>query len=239
MQMTNRILRWPTYVGTGFYCPVCKRDSRRFKAAGDPPRKNAECPRCGARERHRLLMHFLDSEMNIGNFGRQLRILHIAPERMISLRLRKYGNVEYISGDINPGRGMVVVDVTNIPYQDEQFDVVICCHVLEHVNDHLTAMSELRRVLKSDGFAIIDAPVREELAETFEDWTITTPEGRRQAFGQWNHVRLYGRDYPELLRRASFNVAIDPISISEKHKRQFALDNGDRIYYCTRAPFEE
>lgn len=234
LQTLQRTVQASLYRGEAFHCSVCEHDFGKFKSAGHPRRPNAECPRCGARERHRLMMYFLDNFTNLGRTDDPVRLLHLAPERMLARRMSSYPNVDYLSGDINPTRAQAVVDVTRMQFDDDSFDAIICSHVLEHVADDKAAMREMCRVLRPDGWAIINAPVRNDLEDTFEDWSVTAPKARAQMFGQWDHVRCYGRNYPELLGSAGFQVAIDPFPIPADVKRRFALQHAGRIFYCTK-----
>jgi len=131
------------------------------------------------------------------------------------------------------------MDVEKISYPDSHFDVILCSHVLEHVADARLAMRELCRVLAPSGFALIDAPIRPELDDTYEDWSITSSEGRHMAFGQWNHVRKFGRNYPDLLRTAGFQVDVDPYPLTPEEVQRFGIGERDHIYYCTKPERQE
>jgi SAM-dependent methyltransferase len=66
--------------------------------------------------------------------------------------------------------------------------------VLEHVSDDGKAVAEIARILRPGGLAILQTPYSPTLEGTWEDRGIATPEGRLQAYGQADHVRLFGRD---------------------------------------------
>jgi SAM-dependent methyltransferase len=101
--------------------------------------------------------------------------------------------------------GVLPGGISNIDHDSDYFDIIICCHVLEHVPDDRKAMKELFRVLKPKGQAILQVPISYAL-ETFEDTTIQTPEARFAAYGQTDHVRLYGSDYSDKLKSVGFKV---------------------------------
>src|SRR5690606_5498676 len=162
--------------------------------SGRQPRPEAKCPVCGALERHRLIVRFLAERTDFWN-GRTKRMLHVAPEAQIRTMFMRAPGVRYVSADISLRRPMVQADLTNLGFADETFDVIYCSHVLEHVDDDLRAMRELRRVLRPGGWAILQVPIIRDV--TYEDPTVTTPEGRLAAFGQRDHVRAYGRDYAD------------------------------------------
>jgi SAM-dependent methyltransferase len=146
-----------------------------------------------------------------------LRVLHVAPERCLRERLTVLPGVKYTAGDkFTPGydypSGTVDLDITAMPFADGVFDLILCSHVLEHVPEDRKAMSELFRVLAPGGMAVLMVPVVMEHATTDEDPTVTDPQERIRRFGQFDHVRLYGRDYTDRLRGAGFEVVEDAMT---------------------------
>jgi colanic acid/amylovoran biosynthesis protein len=184
------------YAGRGVQCPICGRSARRFAPHRDRP--YAECPHCHSLERHRALWLWLRHRIPHGAL-----VLHVAPEQGLAARLRALP-IEYVSTDLESPLAMRHDDVTALPDPDGSFDVVICNHVLEHISDDRAAMRQIRRVLRPGGFAVLQHPIRAQ-AETFEDWTVVTPQDRLQVFGQEDHVRVYGRDFVDRLREAGFD----------------------------------
>lgn len=165
------------------------------------------CPRCGARERNRHLWLYLENRTNL--FSEPLRVLHFAPERILEKKLERQRNLEYVSIDLSRRRAMVHADITAIPFPESSFDVILCSHVLEHVTDDRKAMRELFRVMKASGWAIVLVPVDSRREETFEDPSVVAPEDRERLFGQSDHVRAYGRDFPSRLEEAGFRVRVE------------------------------
>ena len=216
------------------FCPVCETTSRRFATYGETPRDDAECPRCGALERHRFMWLYLSQKTNLFD-GKAKTILHIAPEACLAARFRQCLGLTYITADLSNPRAMVKMDITNIEYPDQSFDAILCSHVLEHVSDDRKAMQELHRVLKSDGWAILLVPITAET--TYEDFSIVDPQERRKAFGQHDHVRRYGPDYLDRLRDAGFRVEVTTVShlFQKDAATRMGLTpaSGD-IYTCTR-----
>lgn len=148
---------------------------------------------------------------------KDLRVLHVAPERCLRERLTILPNVKYTAGDkFTPGYdyppGTIDLDITAMPFADNSFDLILCSHVLEHVSDDRQAMRELYRVLAPGGTAILMVPVVMERPVTDEDPTVTDPQERIRRFGQFDHVRLYGRDYADRLRGAGFDVVEDAMT---------------------------
>ncbi len=146
-----------------------------------------------------------------------LRILHVAPERCLREKLTILPGVKYTAGDkFTPGYnyppGTVDLDITSIQFPDDHFDLILCSHVLEHVPDDRMAMRELHRVLKPGGTAILMVPIVLQNSATEEDPSVTDPHERIRLYGQFDHVRLYGRDYVQRLQEAGFTVTEDALA---------------------------
>jgi SAM-dependent methyltransferase len=215
-------------------CPCCERSFRAFRAIHGRP--GAMCPACGALERHRLLWLFLDRELGVGSA--QADLLHFAPEPALERRLRSALGSRYLSVDLRPGAADVAADITALPFEDGSFDLVLCNHVLEHVEDDRRALAEIRRVLRPDGRAVLMHPVDPTLSQTYEDPAITSPRERRRAFRQSDHVRIYGPDFGDRVAEAGFTAEairyakrIDPADAG-----RFRLAGvEDDIYLCRPA----
>jgi hypothetical protein len=227
--------------GNNVSCPCCGKHFSTFLPFGKPARFNAACPFCGSLERHRLLWNFLflrkDKLIKSG-----MRLLHVAPERAFFKKFKREKQIQYFPTDkFMPGNyylwGTKKIDILNIAYPDNFFDAILCSHVLEHVDNDMQAMKEFYRVLRPDGWAILQVPIDYNRADTFEDSSITAPEEREKHFGQWDHLRLYGRDYPQRLMQAGFKVeCIDFCNtISEAEQVKTGLDRKDGIiYFCKK-----
>jgi SAM-dependent methyltransferase len=177
-----------------------------------------------------LILYMLDE---LGIATKQLRILHFAAEYCFIRRFRHMPNLDHVLADLDPPRGGVKMDITDIPLKSESVDLVICSHVLEHVQEDSQAMSELKRVLRPGGTALVMCPVEYERPSTYEDPSIVTPEARREAFHQNDHVRIYGADFDDRLRAAGF--AVDPnrfgSSLGERAVR-YGLKTKEILYVC-------
>lgn len=220
--------------GRGRFCPVCGHSSRSFRRVGIVPRDDAQCAFCGAVERHRLLWLFLQKRTDLFD-GRPKRMLHIAPERCFEAKFKDLLHDGYLSADLSSPRAMKKLDITDIPYPDETFDVIYCSHVLEHVPDDRKAMREFCRVLKDTGWAILLVPITSE--KTFEDSSIVTPAERLRVFGQKDHVRRYGPDYVDRLRDAGFTVETTKVEdlVDTSGAEQMGLTPASGVVFrCTK-----
>ena len=226
------------------YCPCCERGFSTFLPYGTVLRANATCPGCKSLERHRLLLLFLKNKTTLFDAATRKKLLHIAPETANEKRFRRTKHIDYTAGDkFTEGynaaysKHTVNMDITNIQLPDNTFDAIICSHVLEHIPDDALAMRELYRVLRPNGFAILQVPIDLTRATTYEDFTITSPEERLKAFGQYDHVRWYGRDYAERLRKAGFQVEVSDYArtFAPNEAFKFGIDPAEDIYFCKKA----
>jgi SAM-dependent methyltransferase len=237
-QRLYRPLVAQAYRGDAVECPICGGRFRKFlkkHAASGTPRPGARCARCGSLERHRLLWLYLRDGTDL--LARPARLLHFAPEPGIAEKLQALPGCDYLSADLDAPPAMVCMDVQDIPADDGSFDAVICNHVLEHVPDDRRAMREIRRVLKPGGWAIIGVPLQRKRATSFEDPAITSPEEREQVYGQFDHVRVYGRDYPDRLRECGFEVEMVRYAerLGAERARRFGLVADAAIPVCRMA----
>lgn len=203
-QIGKRLISIPYILGNNRYCPICKKSSRKFATFGIVPRSEAQCMHCFSLERHRLVWIYLQRKTDL--FDRvSKRMLHIAPEKGLEKLFKIHLGNGYLSADLNNPKAMVRMDITDIKYPNDSFDVIYCSHVLEHVANDKKAISEFYRVLKSNGWAMILVPITVE--KTFEDPAVKTPEERLKIFGQEDHVRRYGPDFVERLTVEGFKVS--------------------------------
>ncbi len=163
-----------------------------------------ECPRCGGHDRERHLLMYL-RELEILPWLAGKAVLHFAPEKRLSRILAGLGMMRYVRCDLYPEReGIERVDMMDISFPDNTFDLVIANHVLEHVDDVERAIAELHRVVRSGGFAVLQTPYSQILQGTWEDRGIVDPAARLQAYGQEDHVRLFGIDIFDRFTRSGF-----------------------------------
>ncbi len=223
------------YSGSRYRCPVCGHGFRKLLPFGyTAVRKNALCPSCLSLERHRLMWVYLKRETDF--FRKALLVLHIAPERCFMRKFQRHLGEFYVTADLESPLAKVKMDVQKAPFGDSTFDVIFANHILEHVEDDCKAMRELFRIMKPGGWGILLSPVVRGLAETREDPSLDTPQKRYKAYGQSDHLREYGEDYPDRLREAGFEVeSIDYAArLSPEEVEHYAL--GNDIIYLVRRP---
>jgi SAM-dependent methyltransferase len=193
------------YRGRLRYCPICAHYSSKFRPLGIIRRENAQCVWCGSKERHRLVWLFFQKKTDLSSGTTDRKVLHVAPEECFTGQLRKAVGRGYLTADLLDPDVDVKMDVTDIQYPDNSFDVIYCSHVLEHVPDDRKAMQEFHRVLKSEGWAILLVPITAD--KTIEDASIADENERLRLFGQVDHARRYGPDYAQRLADAGFKVS--------------------------------
>lgn len=213
------------YRGRKLECPVCHSHYRRFMPYGYvQSRANALCPSCMALERHRLLWLYLEREGEI--FDGSKKVMHVAPERCFIKRLeKKLGKQNYITVDLESPLATVKANIEDLPFENNSFDMIICNHILEHVDNDHKALSEIFRVLRPKGKAILMCPVNDQRQTTYEDASIVDPLEREKHFGQKDHLREYGLDYPQRIEQAGFEaLSLDYIkNLSQQEIDRYAL----------------
>lgn len=191
--------------GKKFTDPIDGKSFRKFLPYGyENPRENVLSPSTLSLERHRLLWLYLVNETDF--FTKPYKVLHFAPEQAFYKRFKRLKNITYTTTDLNSPLADVKADICNLPFEDDAFDVILCNHVLEHIPNDTIAMQELYRVMKPGGWGIFQIPQDLKREKTFEDNSITDKKERARIFGQYDHVRIYGRDYFDKLRSIGFTV---------------------------------
>ena len=192
-------------IGNKVKCYVCERSFRRFLPYGyEISRDNVLCPSCLSLERHRLIWYYINHHTDF--FDRPYKLLHMAPEQCFYNRFRQMKNIDYVTADIESPLAAVKLDIQDMPFEDNVFDAVLCNHVFEHIPDDKKAMREVLRVMKPGAWAILQVPQKKGAATTYEDDTITDRSERAKHFGQYDHLRLYGKDYGDVLQNQGFEV---------------------------------
>lgn len=241
--------------GNRFTDPIDGKSFKMFLPYGyGKQRNNVLSPSTLSLERHRLLWLYLNeqtdffqSEFNSDSSDNKpiiklrdaetssaLKVLHFAPEQAFYKRFRNQKNLDYTTTDLFSPLADVKADICNLPFDDNLYDVILCNHVLEHIPDDTKAMQELYRVLKPGGMGIFQIPQDLSRAVTFSDDSITDEKERTKIFGQYDHVRVYGRDYFDKLRSIGFTVIEEDYTakISPELVEKYCLAKGEIIPVC-------
>lgn len=219
-----------------YYCVVCEHSPGAFLPYRDskknsPPLMKAlatigsdivrfECPWCGSHDRERHLLLYTRAASILPDLSGK-HVLHFAPERNFSRFIANAGPAQYVKADLYPiSPDIKRIDMLDIPFADSTFDLVIANHVLEHVADDKRALAEIQRIIKLGGYAILQTPFSSRLCNTWSDPGIDSDVARLQAYGQEDHVRLYGKDIferfaasglePQIGSHAELLPGIDP-----------------------------
>src|SRR6478609_3108441 len=219
--------------GDTYTDPIDGKSFKNFLPYGyGHQRNNVLAPGTLSLERHRLLWLYLNNETDF--FTAPKKVLHFAPEQAFYKRFRNQKNLDYTTTDLFSPLADVKADICNLPFEDNQYDVILCNHVLEHIPDDTKAMQELYRVLKPGGMGIFQIPQDLSRATTFSDDSITDPKERAKIFGQYDHVRVYGRDYFDKLRSIGFKVVEEDYTqkIGPQLVEKYCLAPGEIIPVC-------
>jgi SAM-dependent methyltransferase len=222
--------------GTKYTDPIDGKSYRKFLPYGyQKIRKNVLAPGTFSLERHRLFWVYLKNETDFFSATKK-KVLHFAPEQAFYNQFKKIKKIDYTTTDLVSPLADVKADICNLPFKDNEFDYIFCNHVLEHIPDDNKAMSELFRVLAPNGIGIFQIPQDLSREFTFEDDSVTDPKERAIIFGQYDHVRVYGRDYFDKLREIGFNVAaIDYTKkLTKKEIDKYRLAQGELIPVCRK-----
>lgn len=214
--------------GDKFTDPIDGKSFKTFLPYGyGKQRNNVLSPSTLSLERHRLLWLYLQNETDF--FTAPKKVLHFAPEQAFYKRFRKMKHLDYVTTDLNSPLADVKADICKLPFKDNEFDIIFCNHVLEHIPDDTKAMQELYRVMKVGGYGIFQIPQDLNRDITFEDNTITDQKERAKIFGQYDHVRIYGRDYFDKLRKIGFKLEeVDyTTQLSKEDVEKYCLAKGE------------
>lgn len=217
-------------------CPICNFSATEFGVSPNGERENVRCPRCSSLERHRAQwISGLSGYINSKDISKK-RILHFSPDfcyaRLFLKKYRNYFTAEYSSNSCSD----YTLDIQDTGLQESSFDIIICNHILEHVSDDKKAINEIYRLLKPCGVAFVQVPLNIELKKTIADPSITNPEDRKKYFGQSDHLRMYGCDFPEKLSESGFQV--DSVrfweSMSQENIARFSLHEKEPVFICRK-----
>lgn len=229
------ILRGLLFLGTRYTCPCCGWHIRDFAKGNALLKKRplSYCPRCNSKSRHRRIWLFLQNKTNL--FKDPLSLFEVSPKYSFSRRFTRMANLHYLGGDLYDRPHISFrLDLIHTPIQPESFDAVLCIHVLEEIDHDRQAMAEIFRILKPGGWAVISVPTRMD-QPTYEDPSITSPKERKVAFGEPDHVRIYGYDLLDRLKSTGFEVQVDLAEdVPAQTRKMYGLRGDENIFYCIK-----
>jgi predicted SAM-dependent methyltransferase len=218
----------------GFYFSVLTD----LNVVGGQRTNSAKCPFCYSTERERLLFFYYDKVIRKITNEHKIKLLHIAPEKYFQKLLVNDGNIEHHSGDkYTEGYNYdsPFLDICDTGFEKESFDIIICNHVLEHVDDYILALNEIKRILKTGGRAVLQVPIAKSLTITIEDTSAQSKEYREEKFGQYDHLRLFGLDYKNILESAGFKVNVFSSEfLSDNQVKKYFLNPDENLYEASK-----
>lgn len=234
--------------GNKYICPFCNYQSKdlapigsnlpifREKSIIGGGQRKGGCYNCGAIDREKLVYIYLREVAKIFSGSKLIKILHIAPEKKISEKITAHGFNNYLCGDLftegyNYLDSVSKIDIKKTQFESNNFDLIICNHVLEHIEEDVVAMAEIYRLVKEGGQAILQVPISKNSIVTYEDFSITNPLKRERVFGQYDHVRIYGQDYEKRLSSVGFKVVRTNIS---KKFSKYGVNQEEDLFICKK-----
>ena len=219
------------YYGNNVQCPICDKSFRKFFPYGRNTRDNALCTNCLSLERHRLIYLYLKRESSL--FKTKTKLLHIAPEGCLIDVFKSSDTIDYTTADLDSPLADIKMDIHSMPFEDNSFDFVLCNHVLEHVENDIEALEEIKRVMKKGGLGIVQVPFYDPIPEkTIEDKTVVSKNEREKLYGQSDHVRKYGKDYKGRLESTGLRVkVIKPNKFLNKSEiREYSIIEDEELF---------
>lgn len=216
------------------HCPCCNHKTIYWLDYDNHYRASI-CPHCSSHPRHRLIQLYLQKETDL--FFKPQKLLHVAPEKIFQRKFKKMQHLDYITIDINARGVDYAYNVCALPFASNSFDIVLCNHVLEHVENDKEAIKEIYRVLKPGGWAMLNVPIDTTRSQTFEDSSIISPKDRKHFYWQEDHRRLYGLDYKSKLESAGFQVEVKEFARlqSEFDRQIYNLNIYEDLYIGKKA----
>jgi len=223
------------YRGKNVECPICNSKFSKFFPYGRDSRDNALCTNCLSLERHRLLYIYLFEKSDL--LKKVTNVLHIAPEECFIKIFKKHNKITYNTADLESPLAEIKMDIHDMPFEDDMYDFILCNHVLEHVQDDIKALSEIKRVLKKGGKGIVQVPFYKPIPKyTIEDKNIKSKKDREKYYGQSDHVRKYGEDYKQRLESTGLKVEIVYPSdfLSKSEMKLYSVFETEEIYLINK-----
>jgi SAM-dependent methyltransferase len=125
------------------------------------------------------------------------RILWVGAGEGLLDQLDRRAMQNIITIDIDVKRSPnVLMDLSQMGFSSEQFDIVCCLEVLEHTPEPQRAMVEIRRVLKSEGLLYLSTPFVCGIHDAPADFYRYTKHGLEYLLKDFEILYLKNRDGP-------------------------------------------
>lgn len=236
-------------------CPVCGSHVRKYldtgygfevlerlQVVGGLRRYADQCPICHSSSRERLVWFWLSQGGKGFRFANNISIAHFAPEKGLTKAISGAAPKNYVAYDFEPSRyrhlkSVSQADLSGLPMEDNSVDLLICNHVIEHVPDVALALSQIHRVLKPGGTAILQVPIAMKLESSIELGLASSQEERVHLLGQDDHLRLFNQgDYAEALKAAGFEVELfDAFKQDGEGATDWMLDPFENLHLCHKS----
>ena len=229
--------------GDNYFCPICKYKAKKFLPYGQDYeaikkfniigmgyRENALCPNCFSKDRERLVYLFLKKLMKLNKINLNSKIIHFSPESSLENNLFRNNFTNYTTADIIKGKCDLNLDLQNLDYQEKNFDLVICNHVLEHIENDITALKNIYSILKPGGLALLQVPLSRDIEKDFQKNEINTEKENLYLYGQKDHVRIFAeKNYLEKIKQNGFILEIDEMIAEKKNLPSFGLNFLEKV----------
>lgn len=203
------------YIGNKYICNICNFKMSKFVKLEN---QDQLCPKCASLGRTRRLWSLLEDEIK----GK--KILHFSPSKSLKNKLESLDDIEYITTDyLGEFEAMKQLNIESIDEPNEEYDLIICFHVLEHIENDTKAMEELHRILKHGGMCLIQTPFKD--GEIYENDAIKTVEERLIHFGQEDHLRIYSVEgLMNRLRNAGFKTRLLDYNENKENRNGYSIN---------------
>ena len=203
------------YIGNKYQCNICHFKMSNFIKLEN---NNKLCPKCGSLGRTRRLWSLLENEIQ----GK--KILHFSPSKSIKTKIESYSNSKYITSDYaGEFDAMKKLNIESIDEPKDEFDLVICFHILEHVENDIKAMKELQRIIKPKGMCIIQTPFK--TGDIYENNAVKTDQERLIHFGQKDHLRIYSAEgLMKRMESVGFQTRLKEYNEVENNRNGYNID---------------
>ena len=243
-----RFLRLFFFKGNNFFCPICKFKAskflpygkdyeaiKKFEIIGMGFRKNAICPNCFSKDRERLFFLFLQKLINEKSINYSSKIIHFSPEPSLERNFFRKNFSNYFTADIIKNKSDFIIDLQNFNFEEKNFDLVICNHVLEHIEDDNIALENIYSILKPGGLAILQVPLSTIIDIDFKKEGVASDIERLKFYGQSDHVRIYSeKNFLQKIKKIGFSINVNEMISEKNNLPSYGLNKKEKVIFATK-----